>query len=131
MPMLLMDIDLNNHKDKMELSNTTFGQKRRLVIAGINSWDHTTTRSLNVVFYVQILDDLGNLIEDLSISQNRRVIYSITNNKWVNAQFDPVQEGTNGAFREYDYFFSLCATTPILTLVNQLADKLNQRGIFN
>lgn len=115
----------------INLTDTNFGQKRRLVIAGINSWDHMLSKKLNVVFYVQILDNLGNMIDDNSISQNRRIVYSITNNKWVNAQFDPVQEGTYGAFREYDYFFSLCGTTPILTLVDQLAQKLNQRGIFN
>lgn len=114
----------------INISDTQFGQKRRLVISGINSWDHVNTKSLNVVFYIQILDVFGNVIDDKSINQNRRVIYSVTNNNWVDAQFNPSQEGATGSFREYDYFFSLCGSMDIITLITQLANKLNQRGIF-
>jgi hypothetical protein len=115
----------------INLTDTKFGQKRRLVIGGINSWNHVESKSLNVVFYIQMIDDQGELIEDKSIVQNRRVVYSVNNQNFVNAQFDRVDEGTQGARAEYDYFFQLCGTTPIITLITQLSEKLIERGIFD
>jgi len=115
----------------INLAHTQFGQKRRLVIAGINSWDHINGKSLKVVFYVQIIDEQGNTIEDKSINQNRKVVYSVNNQNFVNAQFERVNEGTTGAKPEYDYFFELTSTIVLPNLIEQLAQKLILRGIFD
>lgn len=110
------------------LSNTNYGYKQRLKIGGINSWSVIDGNpSLNVVFFIEILNPQDVKVNDKTIIQNRKVVYNINNQNKVNAQFNPVQEGTG----EYDYFWDKLQTIPLPTLVTQLAQKLNERGIFN
>jgi hypothetical protein len=112
------------------LTDTKFGTKRKAIIGGLNTFD-VLAKSLNVVFYVQLIDNQGNLLDDLSINQNRKVVYNVNMDNWVDAQFNKVNEGTPNAKTEYDFFWELLQTTPLPTLVLQLSEKLKQRGIFD
>jgi hypothetical protein len=79
-------------------------------------------------FYIQSIDANGVLLTDKEINQNREVRYALTNLNRVNASFNTVASGGTG---EYDYFFDLVSTTPLPTIITQLATKLNSRGLFN
>jgi hypothetical protein len=111
----------------MILKDTAYGYKQKLVIGGINSFD-VFSKNLNVVFHVEISDPTGVKVVDNTILQDRKVVYSISNFKKVDAQFNPVTSGGSG---EYDFFMNLLNSTPLPALVLQLATKLNERGIFN
>lgn len=108
------------------LTNTKYGTKRKAIISGFAQWDHLNTRA-EVLFYVQLLAENGTLLDDKSINQNRAVVYSLNNTKRVNANFDTVQSGGAG---EYDFFFNLIQTIPVVTVLIQLGEKLKTRGIF-
>lgn len=111
----------------MILSDSPLGVKRKLLIAGFIEWDDVN-KHLICIFYVQAIDAQGNLLTDKVVNQNREVRYPLTNLKRVNAQFNPVESGGTG---EYDFFMNLINTTPLPSVVVQLATKLNERGIFN
>ena len=111
----------------MDLSNSPLGIKRRLQIVGFLEWNNLE-KFLICQFYIQSIDANGVLLTDKTISQNREVRYALTNLNRVNASFNPVSTGGTG---EYDYFFNLVSTTPLPTIITQLATKLNERGIFN
>lgn len=118
----------------INLTDTQFGQKRKVIWAGLNSFDLLSSNSLNMVYYVQIIDDQGNLIDDKSIFQNRRLVYPVGNQKKVDANFNLLNEGDPGyeiAQTEFEYVTALAATTPLPTIGQQLAIKLNQRGYFD
>jgi hypothetical protein len=110
------------------LPNTEYGYKQKLIIGGINSWNVLNEPSLNVVFFIEILDQANQKVDDKSITQNREIVYNLNNTKRVDAQFNPVQTGGTG---EYDYFWNSLQTILMPTLIIQLATKLNERGIFN
>ena len=111
----------------MELSNSSLGVKRRLQIVGFLEWNNIE-KFLICQFYIESIDASGNLLTDKVVNQNREVRYALTNLNKVNAQFNPVTTGGTG---EYDFFFNLITTTPLPTIITQLATKLNERGIFN
>jgi hypothetical protein len=111
----------------MNLRDSANGIKRRLKTVGILQWDHPN-RFLIVVFEVECIDANGNLLTDKSINQSREVRYVLTNNKLVNASFNPVASGGTG---EYDFFFNSMSTTLFPTLISNLATKLNERLIFD
>lgn len=108
------------------LDNTKYGTKRKAIIGGVNF--DILQKTLQVSFYIQLIDASGNLLEDLSINQNRSIGYNLTNQKNVDTQFNYVTTGGKG---EYNYFFELMQTTPLPTLILQLAEKLKTRGLFN
>lgn len=110
----------------MELSNASFGVRRRLEIVGFLEWNNIE-KFLICQFYVQSINATGLLLTDKSINQNREVRYALTNQNRVNAQFNPVESGGTG---EYDFFFNLISTTPLPTVIQQLATKLKERGLF-
>lgn len=110
----------------MELSNSPLGVRRRLEIVGFLEWNNIE-KFLICQFYIQSIDDQGNLLTDKVVSQNREVRYPLTNQNRVNAQFNPVASGGTG---EYDFFFNLISTTPLPTIIQQLATKLKERGLF-
>lgn len=113
----------------MNLTDTQFGHKRKLVIGGINSWDDLISKSLNIVFYVQVLTQEDEIIDDKSINQNRKVVYELNNTNKVNNQFDKVQTGGIG---EYDFFMNyIQVNKDFFATIDILQIKLNQRGIFN
>lgn len=111
----------------MNLRDTVLGIKRRLKTVGILQWDHSN-RFLVIVFEVECIDSNGNLLTDKSINQSRELRYVLSNDKKVNAQFNPVETGGTG---EYDFFFNSMSTTLFPTLISNLANKLNERGIFD
>lgn len=112
----------------INLSDSPTGFKRVLKIEGINSW---TGNALNITFKIEIRDVNDNLIDDKAIDQNRRVVYNLNNQNFVDAQFNPVSEGTEGAKGEYQFFFERLSNTYLLVLIEQLANKLNQRNLFD
>jgi hypothetical protein len=108
------------------LSDTKYGSKRKTIISGFSQWDNLSG-SATVLFYVQILDANGDLLDDKSVNQNRQVIYNLNNSNRVDASFNPVATGGTG---EYDYFFNLIQTTPVVTVLIQLGTVLKNRGTF-
>ncbi len=113
----------------IQLNDTAYGYKQRAVIQGINSW---TRDSLNLVWEIQITDQSDvKITGDNSINQDRRVVYNVNKNNFVDAQFNPVAEGTEGAQNEYDYLIAVLVTVPLFTVIGQLESKLNEREIFN
>jgi hypothetical protein len=121
------------------LTNTKYNTRQRVIIGGINSFD-VFAKSLNIVFYIELIDSAGKKLDDKSLNQDRRVVYTVTNANRVDAKFDPViqpeaKEGDESpaliGTGEYDYFWNLLQTIPLPTLVIQLAEKLKTRGIFN
>ena len=111
----------------MDLSNSPLGIKRRLQIVGFLEWNNIE-KFLICQFYIQSIDANGVLLTDKEINKNREVRYALTNLNRVNASFNTVASGGTG---EYDYFFDLVSTTPLPTIITQLATKLNSRGLFN
>jgi hypothetical protein len=111
----------------IDLSNTKYGTKRKAIISGFAQWDNLNEFA-EVLFYVQLIDANGKLLEDKSLNQDRPVVYSLLNFNKVNASFNPVETGGTG---EYDYFFNLIQTTPVVTVLIQLGEKLKTRGIFD
>lgn len=112
------------------LPNTKYGTKRKAIISGFAQWDHLKSFA-EVLFYVQLIDANGNLLDDKSLNQNRPVVYSLSNANRVDAQFNPVNEGGTG---EYDYFYNYTENPngkTITQILIQLGIKLNERGIFN
>lgn len=112
------------------LSDSKYGMKRRAMISGFAQWDHLNAHA-QVLFYVQIIDSNGNVLEDKSLAQNRIIIYSLINSNRVDANFNPVNEGGSG---EYDYFYNYTENpngNTITQILIQLGGKLNERGIFN
>ncbi len=113
----------------IQLNDTAYGYKQRAVIQGINSW---TKDSLNLVWEIQITNQSDvKITGDNSINQDRRVVYNVNKNNFVDAGFNPVEEGTEGAQNEYDFIINYLTTTLFFTMINQLEIKLNQRGIFD
>lgn len=110
----------------INLINTKFGTKRKAIIGGITF--NVLAGNMEVNYIIQLIDASGNLLEDLSINQNRFVTYSMNNQTKVDAQFNVVAIGGKG---EYDYFFELMQTMTLPNLILQLGNKLNSRGIFN
>jgi hypothetical protein len=110
----------------IQLTDTKLGSKRKAIISGFSQWDNLSSQA-TVLFYVRILDANGNLLDDKSVNQNRQVIYNLNKSNKVNAAFNPVATGGTG---EYDYFFNLVKTVPIITLLIQLGEILKNRGIF-
>lgn len=110
----------------INLTNTKYGTRRKAILGGV-SFD-LLQKNLQVLFYVQLVDNNGNLLDDLSIVQNRSVAYNLTNNINVDLNFNIVETGGKG---EYDYFIELMQTMTLPELVIQLAHKLNSRNIFN
>lgn len=108
------------------LSNTKFGTRRRAIIGGVTF--NVLDGNMEVNYIIQLIDAQGNLLEDLSLNQNRFVTYSVSNKTRVDSQFNIVANGGKG---EYDYFFELMQTLTLPNLIIQLGNKLNQRGIFN
>jgi hypothetical protein len=108
------------------LDNTKYGTKRKAIISGFAQWDNLNKRA-EVLFYIQLIDANGDLLEDKSINQNRAVTYSLNNSNKVDASFTPVTTGGTG---EYDYFFNLIQTTPVVTVLIQLGTVLKNRGTF-
>jgi len=113
----------------INLTDTKYGTKRKAIIGGINSFD-IFNKSINIVFYIQLIDNQGNLLDDLSLNQNRRAVYQVNTLKWVDNQFNEVPEGANGAVTEYDYFWNRLQSVLLPTLVLQLGNKLKERGFF-
>lgn len=111
----------------MELSNSPLGIKRKLEIVGFLEWNNTD-KFMICKFLVQSLDAQGNLLIDKVINQNREVRYAVTNVNKVDNQFNPVHTGGQG---EYDYFYNYLKTNLLLPSVTLLAQKLNERGIFD
>lgn len=112
------------------LSPTKYGTKRRAIISGFAQWNHLNSFA-EVLFYVQLIDANGNLLDDKSLNQNRVVIYPLSNYNKVDAQFNPINEGGTG---EYDYFYNYTENPngkTISQILIQLGNKLNERGIFN
>jgi hypothetical protein len=114
----------------INLTNTKFGTRRRVIIGGITNFD-VFAKMFNVLFYVQLIDANGNLLQDKSLNQNRKVMYSVNDETWVNDKFDLVAKETAGSRNEYDYFYELLQKTPLPDLVYQMTAKLVQRGIFD
>jgi len=107
---------------------TKYGTKRKAIISGFAQWNDLN-KNAEALFYVQLIDVNGNLLDDKSINQNRAVVYSLINNNRVDANFNPVESGGTG---EYDYFFDLVMQDiSVVKILIQLATKLNERGIFN
>lgn len=111
----------------MNLRDSPNGIKRRLKTVGILQWDHPN-KFMIVVFEVEAIDANGNLLTDKAITQGREVRYVLNNNKRVNASFNTVETGGTG---EYDFFFNALQTTLFPTLISNLANKLNERLIFD
>lgn len=111
----------------MILSDSPLGVKRRLQIVGFIEWDNIE-KFLICKYFVQSIDETGNLLTDKVVNQNREVRYALTNKNKVNAAFNPVSTGGTG---EYDYFINLILSTPLPTILDQLSVKLNERGIFD
>ncbi len=111
----------------VQLNDTAYGYKQRLLIGGINSWN-VFSKTLMVTFFIEILDQNDVKVVDKTIHQDREVSYELSNINRVDGQFNPVESGGSG---EYDYFLQASTTIPIPTLVGTLADKLAARGVFN
>lgn len=111
----------------MNLSNSPLGVKRRLEIVGFLEWNNTEKFSI-CKFLVQSIDAQGVLLTDKVINQNREVRYVLRNENRVDAQFNPITSGGTG---EYDYFYNYLETNYIRPSLELLAQKLNERGLFN
>lgn len=101
--------------------------KRKAIIQGFGYFS-LPNQNIELIMEVQITDQSGKLIINNNINQKREVRYYLTNDKRVDAQFNPVESGGTG---EFDYFFNLLDEIPLTSLVIQLATKLNERGIFD
>ena len=112
----------------IELTNTKFGTKRKAIIGGVNF--DLLQKNMQIYFYVQLLNDKGDLLDDKSINQNRAVSYNLSNNTFINNKFALVDEKTVGAKPEFDYFINLMQSISLPTLILQLGAILNERGIF-
>lgn len=115
------------------LTDTQLGIKRKAIWGGLNSFDLLTSDSLNMVYYVQLIDGQGDLLNDKSLNQNRKVVYSIGKVKRVNQNFQIINEGDTGyetAKTEFQYFAEMANTVALPTLAIQLGNVLKQRGIF-
>jgi hypothetical protein len=108
------------------LESTKYGIQRKAIISGFSQWDNLN-KTAQILFYVQLMDAKGDLLDDKSLNQNRPVVYSLDNINKVNASFAPVLTGGTG---EYDYFFNLVINTPVVTLLIQLGNILKNRGTF-
>lgn len=112
----------------MNLSDSPLGVKRRLKTVGILEWDDEM-KYVIFRFKVECIDAQSNLLTDKVISQNREVRYVLKNENRVDANFNPIQSGGTG---EYDYLSNLLGTsTSFYGIINSLAVKLNERGLFN
>lgn len=110
----------------MTLSDSPLGVKRRLEIVGFLEFNNTE-KFLICKFLVQSIDAQGNLLTDKVVNQNREVRYVLVNSNRVDAQFNPVANGGTG---EYDFFYTYLQSNLLLPAVTLLAQKLNERGIF-
>lgn len=112
------------------LPSTKYGTKRKAIISGFAQWDHLNLHA-EVLFYVQLLNEIGTLLDDKSLNQNRAVVYSLNNLNRVNAQFDTIESGGTG---EYDFFFNMVSNPAngqtIVDILILLGEKLKTRGIF-
>ena len=113
----------------IELSDF-LGFKRIALIEGFGQFS-VTEKSIELIMKVQIINTDSTLLLSNNINQNRYVRYRITNENFVDANFNPVQSDKVGSKAEYDYFFQLMQTTALPALIIQLANKLKSRGIFN
>lgn len=115
------------------LSNTKYGTKRRAIWAGMNSFDLLNSVDLNMVYYIELLDSQNNLLDDLSINQHRKVVYSVGHDKRVDLNFNLVPEGSNSwatSKTEFQFVIDLAVTTPLPTIGELLGQKLAERGYF-
>tara|TARA_R110000772_G_scaffold145504_1_gene255437 strand:+ start:3925 stop:4263 length:339 start_codon:yes stop_codon:yes gene_type:complete len=109
------------------LKDSPIGLKRILEIESISNWD-IVLKMITINFYIDIVDVNNVLIEDKAVQQHRGVLYTLTNDNRVRNGFTPIESGGTG---EYDFFINLVKTTPLPTILDQLADKLNERGLFD
>lgn len=110
----------------INLKDTKYGIKRKAIIGVV--YFNVINSTMNITYLIQLIDSEGKLLEDKSLRQNMELIYTLSNDNRVDNQFNLVQSGSKG---EYQYFMELMQSTPLPSLIIQLGNKLNERGIFN
>jgi hypothetical protein len=125
---------------EIELTKNRAGDRRVAVWEGINSMS-LSAGAANIVWIIKQLDSEGLLIEDLNISQNRRVVTPISNANRVTTEGllisrenyeseEAYLTAFEAGFKEFDFWLTQIGAAPLPQILGAAAIILKNLGRF-
>lgn len=113
------------------ISNGALGTKRTVTFEGIRSMS-MQSKFAQIVWIVTQYDSEDNKLSTPDIQQDRTVISPISNDNWVNPQNGiTVEEGTEGAVKEFDFWWAMLSSNLLPAVLSQAIKTLDSLNRFD